>query len=477
MKTALCSQSGFARQIDRYLNSVWYPICLGALCAFSGLGGSSRYTVCMGLIAVTVLLTILFATDLKPLFAPMLMSFCALGKDSQASYADQIGDVMLSYNDAAFAFVIGLGILAVTALLIRFWKDGTIKDIWQNGGRLGWSILVLDVAFLLNGVGSPDWVPLDIGYGALMAFGFTFFYFICVSIARRGENTAKFACQCMVCTSFLGLAQLAVLFVNLQQQGLLAFRMGMLTGDSRTAMELGWGISTSVSAYLVLGIPAAFYLAANHRFSGFSYALAFVLFGCIVMQGSRGPILTGAAAMLVGIIACCFGKNKDLCRKLALGVLCLIPVFLLLIHFALLPLPQLWERLLEVTRLDNLAGDGRFTLWERGLEHFSVSPVLGVGFERGAFIGYGIPQNVFGKMYHNIGIQFLAAMGAVGGAAFLFHLWQVGCVLRKPTAKKVLLLTLPFMILTMSLVDNFFFYLNQQIAYCMFLAVAERKKL
>ena len=110
----------------------------------------------MGLIAVTVLLTILFATDLKPLFAPMLMSFCALGKDSQASYADQIGDVMLSYNDAAFAFVIGLGILAVTALLIRFWKDGTIKDIWQNGGRLGWSILVLDVAFLLNGVGSPD---------------------------------------------------------------------------------------------------------------------------------------------------------------------------------------------------------------------------------------------------------------------------------------------------------------------------------
>lgn len=431
----------------------------------------------MGLIAVTVLLTILFATDLKPLFAPMLMSFCALGKDSQASYADQIGDVMLSYNDAAFAFVIGLGILAVTALLIRFWKDGTIKDIWQNGGRLGWSILVLDVAFLLNGVGSPDWVPLDIGYGALMAFGFTFFYFICVSIARRGENTAKFACQCMVCTSFLGLAQLAVLFVNLQQQGLLAFRMGMLTGDSRTAMELGWGISTSISAYLVLGIPAAFYLAANHRYSGFSYALAFVLFGCIVMQGSRGPILTGAAAMLVGIIACCFGKNKDLCRKLALGVLCLIPVFLLLIHFALLPLPQLWERLLEVTRLDNLAGDGRFTLWERGWQHFTAQPALGVGFEKGAFIGYGIPQNVFGKMYHNIGIQFLAAMGAVGGAAFLFHLWQVGCVLRKPTAKKVLLLTLPFMILTMSLVDNFFFYLNQQIAYCMFLAVAERKTL
>ena len=477
MKTALCSQSGFARQIDRYLNSVWYPICLGALCAFSGLGGSSRYTVCMGLIAVTVLLTVLFATDLKPLFAPMLMSFCALGKDSQDSYADQIGDVMLSYNDAAFAFVIGLGILAVTALLIRFWKDGTLRDIWEKGSACGISILIMDAAFLLNGVGSEYWLPIDLAYGALMAFGFTFFYFICVSIARRGENTAKFACQCMVCTSFLGLAQLAVLFVNLQQQGLLAFRMGMLTGDSRTAMELGWGISTSISAYLVLGIPAAFYLAANHRYSGFSYALAFVLFGCIVMQGSRGPMLVGAVAVVIGSIACCFGKNKALCRKFALIIACLVLLCILLIHFLVIPFPQLIGRLLEVTRLDSVAGDGRVTLWERGLEHFSVSPVLGVGFERGAFIGYGIPQNVFGKMYHNIGIQFLAAMGAVGGAAFLFHLWQVGCVWRKPTAKKVLLLTLPFMILTMSLVDNFFFYLNQQIAYCMFLAVAERKTL
>ena len=54
---------------------------------------------------------------------------------------------------------------------------------------------------------------------------------------------------------------------------------------------------------------------------------------------------------------------------------------------------------------------------------------------------------------------------------------QVGLLWRKPNAKKVLLLTLPFMILLMSLVDNFFFYLNQQIAYCMFLAVAERKDL
>ena len=473
MKLTKCSQSGFARQIDRYLNSVWYPVCLGALCAFSGLGGSSRYTVCMGLIAVTVLLTVLFATDMKPLFAPMLMSFCALGKDSQDSYADQVGDVMLSYNDAAFAFVIGLGILAVAALLIRFWKDGTFRDIWEKGSICGISILIMDGVFLLNGVGSEYWRPIDLAYGALMAFGFTFFYFICVSIARRGEKTTWYACVCMVCTALLGIFQVAVI---LHRQGLLSTNMGIITGMDRNAIELGWGIATSIPAYLVLGIPAALYLAANHRCGVLNYALAFLIFGSIIVLGSRGPILVGGVGLLVGVIACCFGENKKLCRKLALCILCLILAGLLFLHFYVRSLPQTLETFLEAARFHILGKDERIGVWKTGLEHFTYAPVLGVGFDKGADVGIEIMLNFFANMYHNIGIQFLAAMGAVGGAAFLFHLWQVGCVLRKPTAKKVLLLTLPFMILTMSLVDNFFFYLNQQIAYCMFLAVAERKK-
>lgn len=475
MKTALCSQSGFARRIDRYLNSVWYPICLGALCAFSGLGNSSRYTVCMGLIAVTVLLTVLFATDMKPLFAPMLMSFCALGKDSAASYGDQKGDVMLSYNDAAFAFVIGLGIMAVTALLIRFWKDGTLRDIWEKKSACGLSILVMDVAFLCNGAFSEHWRPIDLAYGALMAFGFTFFYFICVSIARRGQNVAKFACQCALCTSLLGMVQVGILLLSTEE--VIHFKMGMLSGMYRDVVELGWGISTSISAYLVLGIPAALYLAANHRYSIFSYLLAFAIFVTVLMLGCRGPILVGAVAMVIGIVAGCFGKNKRLCRRVAIGIVCLIPIGLLLIHYFVLPIPQLVEKFMELTRFDKLAKDGRLELWGRGWEHFIHWPFFGVGFDKGAFVDDGVLRNVFANMYHNILVQFMGAIGIAGLLAFLFHLWQVGSLFRKPTAKKALILTLPLMILLMSLVDNFFFYLNQQIAYCMFIAVAERKEI
>lgn len=405
----------------------------------------------------------------------MLMSFCALGKDSQESYADQVGDVMLSYNDGAFAFVIALGILAVMALLIRFWKDGTLKDIWTNGGSLGWSIFAMDIAFLCNGAFSEHWLPIDLAYGALMAFGFTFFYFVCVSIARRGENVARYACQCMVCTSVLGLAQLGILFIRLQQQGLLAFQMGMLTGDSRNAIELGWGISTSISAYLVLGIPAAFYLAGNCDRCGFWYLVALGIFGGIVVLASRGAIVAGMLAVLVGVIVCCYSKNKIPCRKYAVAIVCSVPLALIACHLWVCPLPQLLNKLLEASRFDMLSQDGRPELWRTGVRHFLDWPLLGVGFEKGAFVGWDVLRNVFANMYHNVFVQFIGAMGIIGLLSFGLHIWQFGRLWRKPTATKVLLLTLPLMILTMSLVDNFFFYLNQQIAYCMFLAVAERK--
>lgn len=474
MKTALCSQSGFARQIDRYLNSLGYPVCLGALCAFSGLGGSSRYTVCMGLIAVTVLLTVLFATDMKPLFAPMLMSFCALGRDTGETYWEVGGDVMRYYRDGPFAFVIFLGIVAVIALLVRFWKDGTLKDIWENRGLCFWSIVCLDIAFLCNGLCSAHWVGLDIAYGGLMAFGFTFFYLVCASLARRGENVTRYACWCMVCAAFIGAVQVGVV---LAKRGDVSTEMGILSTESRGHVELGWGLSTTVTAFMVLGIPAAFYLAANYRFAPLSYALGLALFGCVAFIGSRSALLVGAAAVGACIVVCWFAKNKTVCRKLGIGCFILVGLGLAVCHFAVMPLPQLARILAGKLRLDALTQDGRVDIWQQGWEDFRSWPVFGVGFDKGVVAPGEMMQNFFGRMYHNLPLQFLAAMGLVGFAAFAFHLLQVGRLWRKPDGKKALLLTLPLMILSMSLVDNFFFYLNQQIAYCIFLAVAERKKL
>jgi hypothetical protein len=77
-------------------------------------------------------------------------------------------------------------------------------------------------------------------------------------------------------------------------------------------------------------------------------------------------------------------------------------------------------------------------------------------------------------MYHNIGLQFLAGMGIVGTAAFIFHLVEMGKLFFvKFSLDKFLLMLIPIMVIGTSIVDNFFFYPNFQIFYGVFLALAE----
>lgn len=465
---------GWGNQIDRFLNSIAYPVVLALLCAFSGLGTKERYTACMAGIAIFVLLTVFFSKDNKALVPPMLMSFLALGQDEKHVLGPGEGDVIASYDSASFTFVIGLGVVAVAALLVRFWKDGTIKDIWKNPGLCAYGILALDGAFLLNGAFSPYWKPIDLLYGLLMAFGFTFFYFICVSIVRRSQNGGKYICQSMVCTGLLILVQIAVALWRLQQENPIDYELGIFLGGKRGALQLGWGIVSTISAFLVLSIPAAFYLASNYRYSAVSFLLGMVFFGATAILSTRSAILVGGCALIISIAVCCFGGNKRLCRRYtaltAVAGVGLLIVFELTGHgiFSLL------QRLLTASRLDDIWDTVRISLWENGWKDFLQSPLFGVGFDKGAFLPEERLQNVYSNMYHNILVQFPAAMGIAGVAAFLLHIVQLfRLLLKKCTGKRLLILLTPLMILTMSLVDNYWFYLNHQIAYCIFLAWAE----
>ncbi len=468
------AKTGMASALNRFFNSVAYPICLAALCAFSGLGDKSRYSICMGIIALCVLLTVLYSKDNKPLFAPMLMSFCALGQDENRLMVPGFGDVIAAYDTGAFAFVIFLGIGAVTALLIRFWKEKTLLDIFQKPSLCTIGILAMDVAFVFNGAFSTHWRPINLLYGLLMAFGFTFFYFICASIARRSENVLKYTCQCMVCASLLVLAQVLVRVVQNYEQILISIETNVFPLVGRSAFQFDWGIPNTVSAFLVLGIPAAFYLAANERHCALSYVLAFAIFAGVLSVGVRSAVLVGAATVLMGVVACCFGRNRRWCRIFGavLAVLCVAA--LLLVCCLGIRLSQLCKQILFAGRFDKMFQDGRLTLWATGLTDFLENPLFGVGFEKGAWPIEEKMQNVYSNMYHNVFVQFPASMGTVGVLAFGVHLLQLLRLLRKATVGRFLLLLLPGMILGMSVVDNFYFYLNQQIAYCIFLGLAER---
>ena len=68
------------------------------------------------------------------------------------------------------------------------------------------------------------------------------------------------------------------------------------------------------------------------------------------------------------------------------------------------------------------------------------------------------------------------AMGIVGCVAILMHFFELAkTFFKKFSMDKMLLLFVPLMIIGMSLLDNFFFYLEFQIFYGVFLALAEKQ--
>ena len=119
-----------------------------------------------------------------------------------------------------------------------------------------------------------------------------------------------------------------------------------------------------------------------------------------------------------------------------------------------------------------------FRYWQDGASDFLRAPVFGVGFDDGVVIE-GVSytfSNPFSGMYHSIIFQFLAAAGAVGFLAFLYHCVEYARLLfKRISADKLFILLLPAMIIVMSLVDNFFFYFNFQIFYAAFFALAEKE--
>ena len=119
--------------------------------------------------------------------------------------------------------------------------------------------------------------------------------------------------------------------------------------------------------------------------------------------------------------------------------------------------------------------DDRIAIYKIGLEDFLNAPIFGVGWSKGALSSDLKFKNFYSNMYHCLPLQFCASAGIVGLAALGYHIKDIiKLALRRINVDRLMLLSVSIMILLMSLVDNFFFYLNFQIIYVAFLLLAEK---
>ena len=466
--------------MSRFFDSAWYPAVYAGVCVISGVNGKAVYVPMAGVLATMIILSCFFARNKRSFIAPVLMSFYCIGIDHPNGFSDNNAQLLGYYDMDGFLAIIAVGVVAAVFLFVRLFRLGVFARQNHSKSPFLWGILLMDAAFLLNGIGSPHWQPVNLIYGLLFAGVFTFFYFLfrgCLT----GKEDREYVCRIVVLMSVIALLQLLIMYIIHYQAGTL-YNYDHITKawyPTRNAANLGWGVATSVGGVLVLGVPAAMYLAAAARKGWTWYGIALLIAAASLIPQSRSSMVAAVLFLAAGaILGCVWGENRKLMRRMTAVLIILgICVPVLLVVLKRLDI----SRLVDFSRLNQIGKDGRWELWRAGWEDFLQNPLFGIGFEEGARPPESRLGNVFSNMYHGIIPQFYGAMGILGICAIFKHLFDLGkTVFHRFSAEKLLLAAVPGMILAMSLVDNFFFYANYQFVYCLFLALlekAERKQI
>ena len=361
-----------------------------------------------------------------------------------------------------FWVVIVLGVLLAAALLFRVSRMG--KAFFHIPRKFTRSFLIFGAALLVGCFGGITHFWLNLRYAAvLFASLFAFYYILVAAVDWKSVKKEYFAW--------------VLFFLSLSVSGqLIALYLGngvIVNGQIwRSQIFVGWGTYNNLGLMLLLGMPAAFYLATVRK-NGY----AFNLFGnyfylCILLSNSRTCIMMGAVAYFLCMYFVLRARNGYRGNLAVFGVAfgAFLAVFLLFGDKVF----ELFAGLIA----KGTGSNGRDVLYENGAFQFFASPIIGKGFFAGDetlwWTVAGV--NLIPPLYHNTFIQMLASCGFVGLCAYLYHrldtfwhFWQ-----RRQNKESIFLGICLLAFLLTNLLDCHFFLLGPGLFYSAYLAVAEK---
>ena len=464
------------KNLAEWQKTVWYPAFFALLGLFSSVFGMAVYIPIFWVMTALVVFSALFCDDLKVLLVPLIIAYYCIGLDVEYNEIMANENVLATFHPAGLANLLACGGVMFCALAYRFVVSGVFRDAYRKRGIFSFGLFAVVVACLTNGIFSPEWQLSNLAIGFMEAAGFGIVYFIVLAMTDKTADSVAYACKVTACLGFLICGQILVLALRLNADGVLFVfdELGNIIGINRSLAVLPWGVFNLVGAVLAVCVLATLYLAHNRRYPVLSYLSAIVMYMFVVFTNGRTAILIGGIVFAVySVVLCVSGKNRKVNRIITAGFIGVQLALFFILVAVLGGFNEFGQWFAEVFRFES-ADSGRFVLWKDGLFDFTRAPVFGVGFLDG---GYAVPMgNAFSGFYHNVIVEVLGAMGIIGALAAIVHLknWFEVTV-RRYNANKLLVCLIPMLILMMSMLDNFVWYLNVQILYGVFLALAERK--
>jgi uncharacterized membrane protein YccF (DUF307 family) len=465
--------------IARWQETLWYPALFAVLCAIAGSGDYRVYAPVFWIYCIFTVFSALFADDLKVFIPPVFFFYCSLGSDLTPLQLIRREGSFDSFSTAGLVNFLAAGAIMLVAFMVKLAVSGAFSRFFKKRSGIFYSIVAMSISLMLNGIFSSSASFKNLFYGICLGGGLLLLYLLFSAILDSSREPAPYICASALGVSLAASVQLFIRAAQMHSQGYLFSTVGGITAINRNVLQFSWGVATIVGAIIVIGIPAAFYLARQSRYSFLYYISAIVLVLASIIVDTRSAIITSIIFFIFCSIFCCFsGKNKTANRIYTVTSIVIGIGTLIAFHIYHGDLLELWNELLRFLRFDIISENLRLEYWKVGINDFLSAPVFGIGFDAGVVIEdtYQTFENAFTGMYHSVIIQFLASVGILGFAAFGYHCVEYARLMfKRRSGGKLLILLLPAMIIVMSLVDNFFFQFSFQIFYAAFLALAEKE--
>ena len=317
-------------------------------------------------------------------------------------------------------------------------------------------MLLLSVAFILNGLFSETSTIMDFLLGTAEAVGY-FFFFAVFYFGFRGSGLKRidsYFCYCTLWIAAVILIQMALLY---------------MTGDvfrddgaiNINAIVLGWGVSTVIGASLCVLIPILFYGAMRRRYPVVYIVMATLVLLASFFSMSRTALGVSALFFFISmVIGCFFGERKTMFQIAAIAML-LIAIVTVIGYY------EDVYRLFAVYFEKGLKTTGRLELWKKCVDGFFDNPLLGKGF-----FGLGLGESV-SHFAHNTILQMLGACGAFGLVAYLLYRIETAFMfIKNPSLFKTMLGVSAAALVVASLLDIFLFSFFSMIYHSALLALA-----
>lgn len=428
-------------RLKRFLESRMYPPMVALIVAAGHISGLEFY------FNIVLLLSVICVLLLCDSSLPLITPFVCFLYQIPLKHTPGIPTFSSYYFEGArLVILIALAFITLASMAYRLAVNIRARSGVRDPMLL--PMAAMTFAFLLNGVFSPEWTPasLLLGFVETAAFVFVFYLFLFGLKNKSADEMLDSLCYATLCISFVLVAEMANMFISYD---------GIIEGGAivKDKVNLGWGIWNPVGFSLTVLIPILVYGAMRMKYPAVYLAAAMATYISSLLTSSRNAVIFSTLAIAVSFLIGCFaGERKKLFRIATIVVILAIFTVGVLLYDRI---AELFAKLIEQGISDN----GRFVLWEKGIENFLSSPIFGTGF-----FGYGETEvfesaSFIPTMAHNTAVQLISSMGTVGAIAYIYYrICSLKPLWKKPSIQMLMLYSPLFILMGMSIFDNFVFY-------------------